>query len=294
MIKLNMTEEFHTNNSVLKLFSDAVSELHEPNNTRHIDPFSISNVLFSLPDAKKLIMQALKGFDPKLASCADDILFDDSRLNIHNVEIGQGGMMRCRAAGLKMDANDDMRLENAGLSEEFVSSLRERYKFDDNEHGEKAVIDFDYNSTIGSVIYLAHELGHAAADDYQRNNNYSYTTNPSHMAEVQAYFVQNLILEHLRRSPNKEIAAEVELFFQADFKNTVFDESINLKSRSFAIMAGRVLALKSLEMPKDKRASLVNKILGGDGPIEISEIARISEINEKNANQALENIAIPN
>lgn len=192
---------------------------------------AIAEPQISVEEAKAVIIDALTEFDPELGQRASELLNDSDRLNLHEVPIGTGGMMRVRPAGLVMDQDDPMRLENSGLPQEFIDDLRSRYPSDENIDGKKAVIDFDYNGSIGSVIYLAHELGHALADDLQLAAGYSYRDNPVHMQETQAYLVQNIVLDRLRAHENPEIAIAANRSYTADMTRNLYDLSLSMAAK---------------------------------------------------------------
>ena len=60
----------------------------------------------------------------------------------------------------------------------------------------QAIIDFAYHGTPQSVIYLAHELGHAIADDIQNKYGRSFKDFSVDELERQAYFVQNMFTNY--------------------------------------------------------------------------------------------------
>lgn len=153
----------------------------------------------TLEESKTLIIEALNNFDRSLGMMAEEILSDPARMNITEQD---GRMMQCRPANSE------------------IPGMENDKPF--------AIIDFDYNNTIGSVIYLAHELGHAIADDLQRDAGNSYKANPAHMAETQAYLIQNIIYDYLKAHPDKNIAAAAESYFTGDMGRHMYDLPLSL------------------------------------------------------------------
>jgi len=216
---------------------------------------TIAEPHISVEEAKVLIIHTLTEFDPEMGRRAADILNsvvkdpkdrnDPGRLNLHERD---GVMMRVRAKGSTMPDDHPMSFENAAseiwpnLTEEErknrIAEYRELYPYDDNpsneDHpakGPQAVIDFDYNGSIGSVIYLAHELGHALADDSQIAAGHSYRDNPEHMQETQAYLVQNIVLDRLRAHENPEIATAANRSYAADMTRNLYDLSLSMAAK---------------------------------------------------------------
>lgn len=128
----------------------------------------------------------------------------------------KGVMMRVRAAGL--EEKDAMSIEG----HKDIKRLRENFPFDHNKDNDFSVIDFEYDRSIHSVIYLAHELGHAIADDYQLASRHTYRDNPKHMAETQAYLVQSIVTAALQTHPDPEIAAAAQHHFTDELAGQIY------------------------------------------------------------------------
>ncbi len=156
----------------------------------------------SLDVAKGLIVDALTDFDAALGQRAADILYNDARTNIletANPEIVEVQMYR--PAGV---THAD--LVSSGM---LIPDYAERFntkgygadggpftqQINDSDHG---IIDLVYRGTPNAVSWLAHELGHAIADDIQIENGRSFQDFTSDEQEEQAYFVQNIVIDHLR------------------------------------------------------------------------------------------------
>ncbi len=146
-----------------------------------------------LERGKEIIIAALQEFDPALGAKATEILHDTRRL-----DSTQG--QQCRPAG----ATEDW------------SKNPEPY----------AIIELEYDGTMNSLVYLAHELGHAIADDYGHEAGHSYRNNPEHMQETQAYFVQSILYDHLSRIP--ELAQAAEQHFTATMTKNLYNVPVAL------------------------------------------------------------------
>lgn len=71
-----------------------------------------------------------------------------------------------------------------------------------------SVIDYQFDGTIDSVVFTAHELGHCIGDDYLRQTtkmnqgntvNCTHKDNPVHMQETQAYFTQSILYGYMQK-----------------------------------------------------------------------------------------------
>ncbi len=199
----------------------------------------------SLQTAKQAIITALNDFDAELGRRASEILYNDDRLNIAEVTTAQTSMMACRPAGITIDD-----LKAMGM---YMSDYEEKYgpHFTQQSNPEDyAIIDFEYDGTEGSFKYLAHELGHAIADDMQREQGRSFRDFSLDDLEQQAYFVQTIVADHVKQSTMGYNLDEnlLKLSFdrccQVQDANKAFDSALkaspNDRSRMISeIMAGR-------------------------------------------------------
>jgi hypothetical protein len=146
-----------------------------------------------LADAKNVIITALDKFNPELASRAASVLYNEDRLNIVEVAEAKTNMMQCRAANVTM--------EDVKAADMYISDFSERFgphfTRQDNPTNH-AIIDFEYDGTPRSIAWLAHELGHAIADDIHIENGRSSKNYSGGEHEEQAYFVQHIVSKHLK------------------------------------------------------------------------------------------------
>ena len=162
-------------------------------------PNLISDRYIPLNDAKNLIIAALHQYHPELADRAADILEREGHTIIDNPE-RVTGMMQCRPTGAEIitDEKHPMYISNEYFNARFGPNFTER-----GNTREHAVIDYEYLGTPNSVIYLAHEIGHAIADDIQREKGLTHKDFTSDQQEEQAYFVQS-IMSHYTGIPSPE------------------------------------------------------------------------------------------
>ena len=158
-----------------------------------------------LEAAKDIIIVALNRFDPDLGARADEMLHDDRRLNIVEVTDREAVMMQCRPAGVTMD---DVRANAEMYIPDFAERFGPAFTRQDNPE-DYAIIDFEYDGTARSIIWLAHETGHALADDVQRENGHSFRDFSAGEMEEQAYFIQHIVSRYVREHmPETVVAAD--------------------------------------------------------------------------------------
>jgi hypothetical protein len=79
------------------------------------------------------------------------------------------------------------------------------YSKNPNSH---PVIQYEYNRSLDSLIYLGHEVGHALADTLTREAGRDPKEWPSENGEIQAYYVQNILYDYLEKN-NPELKEAV-------------------------------------------------------------------------------------
>jgi hypothetical protein len=156
----------------------------------------------SLTESKALVVAALADFDPALGAKAKDIL--DNRLEIRDladVPAGEDAQQQYVPRGARgKDGKDDPHAGN---------------------------IRYDYlNGTIDDVIMLGHETGHAIADDYIGEKGGMSGDFKENIPETQAYFIQNIVYDYLRRHPDKGISAAADRHFTATMTRNISNLAI--------------------------------------------------------------------
>lgn len=151
-----------------------------------------------LEQAKLDIVDALTQFHPSLGAHAQAILSDERRLNIVEVPEGSAVMMQCRASGVTPEDIRNSEYYKEDFEKEFGPHFTQQHNLEPY-----AIIDYEYDGTANRVVYLAHELGHAIADDLQIQRGLSSRDYISAEAEEQAYFVQS-IYTHFTGQPSSE------------------------------------------------------------------------------------------
>ena len=156
-----------------------------------------------LEKAKVFIVAEITGFDETLGRRAKAIL-DDQIHNIIVVDEPVTRMMQCRPAGITETDLKSMEM----WDEPEVFKKKFAPHFTDQENlSDKAIIDFEYDGTPESVAWLAHELGHAIADNTQVENGKSFRDFSSDEMEQQAYLVQTIVVNAVAKQ--QENAPEV-------------------------------------------------------------------------------------
>ncbi len=279
---------------------------------------------FSLAESKALVIEAMTAFDPRLGQKAAEILktahysggdadlqveaeyralaYDDSyphdggdnpylaadhklnvpegaRWDIRPVPAGQCQLMRCLPAESPQQEYD---MGGAG-------------KFYDpaNPH-KQAVIEYQFDGTIDAVVHMAHEMGHAIADDYQREAGHSYRDNPQHMQETQAYLTQHILYDHLRRHPDRTIAQAVDQHFTVTMAGSLRDmsdnERLHVRPMGLLTALGIVDHLKEQDLRTKQRTS--ETLLGRQGPKGINEVLATAGIERAGDMEKLARTAI--
>ena len=159
-----------------------------------------------LENAKNLIIAALNQYHPELAKRAADILERDGHTILDNPK-KITNMMQCRPSGAEeiTDENHPMYISQGDFDKRFGPNFTEL-----GNTRKHAVIDYEYFGTPHSVIYLAHEIGHAIADDIQVERGLSHKDFSLDQQEEQAYFVQSIV-SHYTSIPSPEALASDNL-----------------------------------------------------------------------------------
>jgi len=259
----------------------------------------ISGRRFTLEESKSLILSALEDFDENLGKTAKDILataqykngadglkseaafrnlpYDGTRQNTENpylskdykLEAGKGSqwnieavppgqcrLMRC----LPAKSEQKQQGENA---------------YDPANKNDHAVIEFQFDGTIHSVVYMAHEIGHAIADRYGQNAGMTHRDNPAHMPEIQAYLAQHIVADALKNHRDPEIADVAAKHFRATMMESVKELPENtdmVEGRPIPILTGLGLYSHLKTQDAETRQTVSEALLGGQGPKNINEV----------------------
>jgi len=93
---------------------------------------------------------------------------------------------------------------------EFSEKFGPHFTRQDNPH-DYAIIDFEYHGRLNSIVWLAHELGHAIAGDVQKENGHSFRDFSNDEMEQQAYFTQHVVSQYLREHFSEEPVQDTDL-----------------------------------------------------------------------------------
>ena len=202
-----------------------------------------SEISTPLGEAKNVIISALSQFDTALGQRADKILNNHKRMNVYQDAATNKNMMMCRPAGLtqaEVEASD-MHIND------FAKKFSPNYKTQSNENS-FAIIDFDYDGTQKSIVNLAHELGHAIADDIQRENGKTFRDFSWDEQEQQAYFVQSVLSHYtglessesiglINRQAGKVYDISDRRLDQYKSANTAFLNALKSQDRSLTVLS---------------------------------------------------------
>ncbi len=180
----------------------------------------------SFEESKALIIDAMEDFHPELGAKAREIFasgFNDAVqrnfIEERNQEITQDSS-RWR---LRQVAPGTAKIMGCTPAETAASELGP------GNPNHQAVIQYEFDGTIGGVAFKMHEIGHAIADDYIREAGYKHGANPQHNDETQAYFVQNILYGYIAHHPervSKSIADSSQRDFTAQVTRNLYDLSI--------------------------------------------------------------------
>lgn len=167
-----------------------------------IDPKTNEPRKFSLEQSRKLVVAALTEFDPGLGARAQDIL--SRRLEIRDT--GQVPRGERQQQYIPWDAKDD----KTGQYDPHAGNIR--YDF--------------LNGTIDDVIMLGHETGHGIADDYVTEHGERSGDFRESVPETQAYFIQHIVYDYLKRHPDKGLSEAAGKHFDATMSRNMTNLAI--------------------------------------------------------------------
>lgn len=138
----------------------------------HVPPLNRHRLLIPEPpltweQSKELVIAAFTRFDEGLGKRVAQVLADPGSLSLRKVEMGEASAF-CAPP--------------------------------DWQGRERAEIVFNYEGSVNDAVYLAHELGHLLAHDFAREAGLKggeETWMPKHIAEVPAFFTQNILYDYL-------------------------------------------------------------------------------------------------
>lgn len=246
---------------------------------------SFPNNFVPLNTAKELIIDAFSRFDPALGERARNILVEDAR-RLRIVDDVPPGLpervMCCRPAGL---TEED--LKSADM---YIEDYRERFgdPFDEQKNPEEfAIIDFQYDGTIDSLVYLAHEVGHAIADDEIREAGYVHQDTHTDIHEKQAYFAQTILYTRIADNPDAppEIVRGVQDHFRDLLASSIdgLPDNIDSGLRTEDFLSGVAILQVAEEQDDSERRHISLSLLGAHGPKTSADIREATNLNELSA-----------
>jgi len=237
--------------AVVHPFVDEARRLMPANFEARPATTSLPEPRFSLEDSRTLILTALNNFDADLGRKAAEIMGNPARWRLREVPPEQARVMRS------------------------LPAESQQTKFNPVNPNPYAVIEYDFDGTMDGVVYMAHELGHAIADDCIREAGYTYRHVPQNLAETQAYFVQNIVYDYSSHHPEATIAAAAKQHFVTtvrDYLHTIADADLSMHGRPMSMVTGLSIFNLSKEQDADKRRKIIETLLGRQGPKNITQI----------------------
>ncbi len=124
------------------------------------------------------------------------------------------------------------------------------------------------------VAVLAHELGHAIADDNLREAGYTYRDKKRHMEETQAYFVQHILYDYLARHEDPGISDAARQHFTATMMENIHDlgNPSRLHVRPMGLLASLAIFKNLQEQDQQTRNRVSAMLLDREGPKTINEV----------------------
>lgn len=254
-------------------------------------PQQLTKAPVSVADSKAMIIEAATSFDAKLGAQVKAICDDEGRFNIRPVEPDTARMMRIRKHGLNMTSADDQYVsaqkngaENWTAWQDWEAQTgKPAFTLNHNE-ADKAQIDYEHDGTAYATALLAHEIGHALADDQQMASGYGNQANPKHMQEVQAYTLQHIVMDYMANHPDPAISqagsetrARIdERHLKATDPSTVAAQALNggeaMTSRGSQYLMARGLTNTMATAPTEQKQATMTAIMGGEGPKNIAQV----------------------
>lgn len=216
-----------------------------------------------LDTAKGLIIDALTAFDEALGERAVSILHNDARTNI--LEITDPSIVDPQAVvDVQMYRPAGTTETGLAANDMFIADFQQKFNMsgygdgggpftsqaNDSEHG---IVDLVYRGTPVSISWLAHELGHGIANDIQIENGRSASEFSPAEQEEQAYFVQKIVIDHLRNKFGLDDVGQTNLG-EPSLCNEFSD-----RASQFAVAKDRYE--EALAQDADIRSELVNRAL---------------------------------
>ncbi len=258
-----------------------------------------SGLRFSLEQAKSMIIAAFDRFDPELGQQARAILatahYKDGAAGIRAEDAyravaydgtisGDNPYLRADyridvAAGARWDITAVPPGQSRLMRTLPASSTASRY--DPANPYAQAVIEFEFDGTLNSVVYMAHEIGHAIADDYGREAGHSYRDNPSHLPETQAYLLQHVMYDYLIDGQgDAEIAASARQHSGATLRDAIMrlPQESEMEDRPMSLLVALGLHDRLQDASPFARRLASEALLGRTGPKNINEVLAIAGV----------------
>jgi hypothetical protein len=260
--------------------------------------------MFSLEEIRRIIQTALNEFDTDLGKKAEAIFNAGFFLSIFNIAANPDHKINPHEVK-KNDKPVQWRLEKSDPVPEGGDMIQRTLRAN-NPNGDLpnpnpyTVIDFQFDGTMESLVYIAHELGHAIADgNLQRDGKNKASDSPIHMEETQAYFVQNILYGYISRHPELEdkypgivqassdhlanaMKKQYKLYLSPDY-----NKNERIHYRLGALLSGMGLYNAARDATPAIRKKAINAVLCGEGPKNIVQAFAAAGIKTPEAMQRI-------
>ena len=240
----------------------------------------------TLNQAKQIVLAAMREFDPALGARAEKVFaegFDQAAKNANGPEPDWKNVPKtdppARWMLQQVKPGEPLNMQRSLPANSSVNELG-----DPANPNKYAVIQYKFDGRIGSLVIMAHELGHSIADEnLQGGGRHTHADNPKHMQETEAYFTQNILYDYIRRHPELDktypgITKSAEAHFAASLGENIRPfhaarpDPEKLQERPATFLAGLGLFERAKEDTKN-RAAIVAGVMQEKGPTTFNQVA---------------------
>lgn len=247
-------------------------------------PAANQQLSFTPAQSRQMIVAALSNFHPELGQKAEEIFaagFDTAIQDNFIEEFDFENSVDITADTSRWRIRQIEKVEPVGFQlMRCVPAKAQRSELLPNNPHDHAVIQMEFDGSLNSMVYLAHELGHAIADDYQREKGNSYKSNPKHLTETHACLVQNILYAYLQDHEDPEIrAASYQHFRQTMSENlSELPDPQRTHDRPMSILTAASLVNELSSHAPEIRRNTGEMLLGRHGPTGLTDIFEAANI----------------
>lgn len=232
--------------------------------------------------AQNFILRAFMSFgDDDLECRIGDIM--RNRTNLRECLPGQEHRVeQCRPAGLT--------IEDVKQADMYMEDFAEKYGPDvrQDNPGDRAEIDLDYDGTIHALVYWAHEIGHALADDIGQEAGFTYKDTPLNTDEIQGYYGQIILYDGAKNQDFPRISEAVEQHFQEtltlyaeEMEVYLNDPSQKKSDRPAQFLSAVAIYQAAKNSSPETRNNITSTVFGANGPKTPEELLELAGITSQ-------------